>query len=49
MHLRTELRSSRPKFHNAQKDSKNATIVRVKCDSETQVARFAVVFKEIVT
>ena len=42
-HVARYLESCRPKFQNAQKDSKNA---RVKC--ETQVVRFAVVFTEIV-
>ena len=42
-HVARYLESCRPKFQNAQKDSKNA---RVKC--ETQAVRFAVVFTEIV-
>ena len=41
-HVARYLESCRPKFQNAQKDSKNA---RVKC--EAQVVRFAVVFTEI--
>ena len=40
-------KSSRPKFHNAQKDSKNASQSEM-WNCETQVVHFAVVFMEIV-
>ena len=46
-HVARNFESCRPKFYNAQKDSKNAGQSEMR-NCETQVVRFAVVFMEIV-
>ena len=46
-HVARYFESCRPKFHNAQKDSKIASQSET-WNYETQVVRFAVVFMEIV-